>query len=123
MADGMSKANARQSAKSPKWRGKAGLPAKAGKRRPPHIQRNADGDYIAAKSGQPRSAAPQPKPGFTMTHDVKPSAVTRPPSGAALAHGLRKIDELARQWRASSSDPFAAKRLRTHFRLGLAELG
>lgn len=123
MADGMSKANARQSSKSPKWRSKAGLPAKAGKRRPPHIEKNADGDYIAAKSGQPRRASPQPKPRYAMLHDVKAGAASKPPSGAALIKGLRKIDELARQWRASSSDPFAAARLRTHFRLGLAELG
>lgn len=123
MADGMSKANARQSAKSAKWRSKAGLPAKAGKRRPPHIQRDADGDYVAAKSGQPRRAVPQPKPRYAMLHDVKPQAVTRPPRGEALVKGLRKIDQLAREWRASSSDPFAAARLRTHFRHGLAELG
>ena len=122
MAEGMSKANARQSSKSPKWRSKAGLPAKAGKRRPPHIQRDADGNYVAVKTGQPRKSAPIEKPRYAMLHDVKPQAVTKPPRGAALASGLRKIDELARQWRASSSDPFAAARLRTHFRHGLAEL-
>ncbi len=119
MPAGMSKAKARQNSKTKNYgasRARLGLPAKAGKRRPHNIKADGKGNYIAA------DFKPRPK---VEVKEVKPYIMTEtkekanPPVGAALKEGMRKIQEMERRHGASMSDPFAFKRMRTHFKLGL----
>jgi hypothetical protein len=121
MASGISKAKGRRSSKmkAKGGRAKAGLPAKAGRRRPHNIVKNAHGDYIAA------DFTPRPKVEKVEAKSYimgEGNVTTIIPSGAMLRDGLARIDAMERHTK-SNSDPFAFNRMRAHFKLGIFEFG
>jgi hypothetical protein len=122
MASGISKAKGRRSSKmkAKGGRAKAGLPAKAGRRRPHNIVKNAHGDYIAADfKPRPKEDKVEVKP-YQMG-DTKVTTISIP-HGTTLRDGMMRIDAMERHSKANS-DPFAFNRMRTHFKHGIFEFG
>ena len=124
MASGISDAKARRNSKTKasfKSRAKAGLPAKAGKRRPHNIKHDKDGNYIAADfKPRPKVDYDHQFKGYVM-REMRNEHITPVPSGRVLSEGMDKIWQLERR-AGLFSDPFVFARMRTHFRHGLLEL-
>jgi hypothetical protein len=123
MASGISKAKGRRSSKmkAKGGRGKANLPAKAGKRRPHNIMHDKDGNYVAAPFvARPRDDGPEPKV-YMMTHEVKVGDRIPVPTGAIRRDGLAKIAGMKRHAK-NLSDPFVFDRMTAHFVNGLVEV-
>ena len=120
MASGISKAKGRRSSKmkAKGGRAKAGLPAKAGRRRPHNIVKNAHGDYVAADF-KPRPKLDKVDDKSYIMSETKFTTISIP-YGAILRDGLMRIDAMERHSKANS-DPFAFNRMRTHFKLGIFE--
>ncbi len=119
MASGISKAKGRRSSKmkAKGGRAKAGLPAKAGRRRPHNIMKDKQGNYIAADfKPRPKEDKPEDK-GYVMSESKTTTII---PSGAVLRDGIARINAMERHAKANS-DPFAFARMRTHFKHGIFE--
>lgn len=122
MAAGMSNAKARRNSKTKSnghSRARAGLPAKAGKRRPHNIVKDASGNYIMAPFKEREKVAPEVTRHYEQTHEV--TGYRGKPYGAVLKDGLLKISKMQRNAK-NNSDPFLFDRMRTHFVNGLLEL-
>lgn len=92
--------------------------AKAGRRRPHNIVKNAHGDYVAADfKPRPKMEKVEAKP-YIMVETKGTTIII--PQGAVLRAGLARIDTMERHSKANS-DPFAFARMRTHFKNGIFE--
>ncbi len=121
MASGISKAKGRRSSKmkAKGGRAKAGLPAKAGRRRPHNIMKDKQGNYIAADfKPRPKEDKPEDK-GYVMSESKTTTII---PVGAVLRDGIARINAMERHAKANS-DPFAFARMKTHFKHGIFEFG
>lgn len=94
-------------------RSKAGMPAKAGRRK------------VYGKGSKHKTKHFGEGRGFSLDHDVKLSvaAAHRAPSGKALRDNLQIIHNLEREDHALGSDPFKWKRIRAHVRSGIVNSG
>lgn len=122
MPAGMSDAKARRNSKTKsngKSRARAGLPAKAGKRRPHNIVKDASGNYVMAAFKEHEKVVPEPVRFYEQTHEV--TGYHGKPQGAVLKDGLIKINKMQRNTK-NNSDPFLFDRMRTHFVNGLLDL-
>ena len=101
-------------------RAKAGLPARAGKRKPPakagpHVTTAAQRGKDKGKFPQPRAFTPGT--GFQSTTTVPEHSA---PSRAYFKKAMSEIDMLERRTAKSSiSDPFMFNRMRAHARVGV----
>ncbi len=123
MPAGMSTAKARQNSKTKARasRSKLGLVAKAGKRRPHNIVKDASGSYkMADFKARPKDDTPEPK-AYMMTHEVKVGDRIPVPTGHHRTEGLAKIASMKRHSK-NLSDPFVFDRMATHFVHGLVEV-
>jgi hypothetical protein len=94
-------------------RAKAGMPAKAGRRK------------VYGKGSKHKTKHFGEGRGFSLDHDVKLSVAVahRAPSGKALRDNLRIIHNLEREDHTLGSDPFKWKRIRAHVLSGIVNSG
>jgi len=94
--------------------------AKAGRRRPHNIVKNAHGDYVSADF-KPRPKMEKVEAKSYQMSETKFTTIMIP-HGAVLRDGMMRIDTMERHSKANS-DPFAFNRMRTHFKHGIFEFG